>query len=161
MDMSYFLAFSALVCDHLSGITSLHLDTHWSHRNVALVMARSQHNVRAMELSIEGLDLEGSWEREQVGILDDYLRTNTLPGALQSLRLEVIQRYGNLEQGLAQCSRWIDDDVVHPVKGLGGSDLESIDVSFVRPETYWEREWRIWKRWAKLPDGDWRIEGAL
>ena len=163
-DMSYHLAFSALVCDHFPRITSLHLRIPWSLRNVALVLARSQHNVREMELSIltrQGLDSEGWWGRKQVEILDDYLRNNTLPGVLQSLRLEVVQRRGNLESGLALCSRWIDDDIVHPVKGLGGSDLKSVDVSFVLPESGLERERRIWKRWAKLPDEDWQIEGAL
>ena len=55
----------------------------------------------------------------------------------------------------------IDDDVVHPVTGLGGSDLKSIDVSFVLRESNLERERRIWKQWAKLPDWVWRIECAL
>ena len=159
--MDHHLVLSAFICNHFPRITSLHLDIPWSLRNVALVMARSQHNVRTMELSIftaGGLVLEGN---RLPGIFNDYLRNNTLPGVLQRLRLEVVQHYGKLELGLAECSRWIDDDVVHPVKSLGGSDLKSIDVSFVLPGNEYERERRIWKGWDKLPDGDWRIEGAV
>ena len=55
----------------------------------------------------------------------------------------------------------IDDDVVYPVTDLGGSDLKSIDVSFVLHERGLGRGRRIWKRWAKFPNGDWRMEGAL
>ena len=163
-EMNYHLTLSAFVCDHFPGITSLHLNIRWSLRNVALVIARSQHNVRAMELAIvtrQGLDSEGRWRRTQVAILNDYLRNNMFPGVLQSLRLDVVQISGELERSLAPCSRWIDDDIVHPVKGLGGSDLKSIDVSFVLQESVLGRERRIWKRWSKSPDGDWQIEGAL
>ena len=161
--MSCNLELIAFVCDHFPRITSLHLDIPWSLRNVALVMARSQHNVRAMEFSIvtrQSLDLQERWRRRQVRVLNNYLRNNTLPGPLQSLRLEVVQRFGKLEWDLAQCSRWIDDDVIHPVTGLGGSDLKSIDVSLVLRNDNFEQKRRIWRRWAKLPDGDWRIEGA-
>ena len=163
-EMSYHLALSAFVCDHFPGITSLHLDIPWSRRNVALVMARSQHNVGVMELSIitrQGLDSQKRWRQNQGTIPNDYLQNNMLPGALQSLRLEVVQHYGDLVRSLVQCSRWIDDDVVHPVTGLGGSDLKSIDVSFVLHESGLGRERRIWKRWSKSPDGDWQIEAAL
>ena len=156
---------SAFVCDHFPRITSLYLDIPWSLRNVALVMARSQHNVRAMELVIaaEGdLGSEGRWPQNQVETLNDYPRNEMLPGVLQSLRMDLVQYHGKLEWSLAQCTRWIDDDVVHPVTGLGGSDLKSIDVSFVLHHgSGFERERRIWRRWAKLPDGNWRIEGAL
>ena len=155
---------SSFVCDHFPRITSLHLDIPWSLRNIALVMARSQHNVRAIELSIvteQGLDSGGKWPWNQVEILNDHLRNNMSSGALQSLRLDVVQYRGELEPSLAHCSRWIDDDILHPVTGLGGSDLKSIDVSFVQAEGGSERERRIWKRWAKLPDGGWRMEGAV
>ena len=163
-EMNYHLALSSFVCDHFPGITSLHLDIGWSLRNVALVMARSQHNVRAMELSIvtrRGLDSEGKWRQNQVRILNDYLQNTMLPGTLQSIKLEVVQHYGDLVRTLALCSQWIEDDIIHPVKGLGGSDLRSIDALFILSESGLERERRIWKRWAKLSDGDWQIEGAL
>ncbi len=157
-EMSHHLAFSAFVCDHFPNITFLHLDIEWSRRNAALIMARSQHNVRAMELSIvanHGLP----WS--QVEILNDHLRNNMLSGALQSLRLDVFQCYDKLERSLAECSQWIDDDILHPVTGLGGLDLKSIEISFVQPVGGSERERRIWKRWDKLPDGAWRMEGAV
>ena len=158
-DTCHHLKISAFVCDHFPRITSLHLHIQWSLRNTSLIMARSQHNVRAMELSIvtkRGLNSGG---RDQVEIPNDHLRNNILSGALQSLRLDVIQCYDELERSLAQCSRWIDDDILHPVTGLGGSDLKSIDVSFVQPKAGSEQERRIWKQWAKSPDGDWRMEG--
>ena len=157
-EMSHHLEISAFVCDHFPNITFLHLGIGWSRRNTALIMARSQHNVRAMELSIvanHGLP----WS--QVEILNDDLRNNVLSGALQSLRLEVFQCYDKLEPSLARCSQWIDDDILHPVTGLGGPNLKSIDVLCVQPVGGSERERRIWKRWAKLPDGDWRMEGTV
>ena len=162
--MSCQLTLSAFICDHFPGIASLHLDIRWPLRNVALVMARSQHNVRVIELSVlihPGLDFQGRCQWNQVETLKDYPRNNMSPGVLQSLRVDVVQYRGDLKRSLALCSQWIDDDVVHPVTGLGGSDLKSIDVSFVLHERGSGRERRIWKRWAKLRDGDWRIEGAL
>ena len=164
LEIGHHLECSAFVRDHFPGITSLHLDIPWSLRNISLVMARSQHNMRAMELSIAtqgDQGLEGRWQRNQVETLNDYLRNNKFPGVLQTLRMDVVQLHGKLELSLVQCSRWIDDDVVHPVTGLGGTYLKSIDVSFVLHESGSGRERRIWKRWAKLPDGVWRIEGAL
>ena len=163
-EMRTHLEISAFVCNHSPSITSLHLHIRWSLRNIALVMARSQHNVRVLELSIrtnQGIDLREGWPRHQVEILDDHLRNNVLPGALQSLRLDVVQTHGGLERSLTRCSQWINNDILHPVTGLGGSDLKSIDASFVQREGGSERERRIWKRWAKSPDGDWRMEGAV
>ena len=156
--MSYHLALPAFVCDHFPGITSLQLDIPWSLRNVALIMALSQHNVRTMELSILTVGGLGRWRLNQVEALNYYPRNNMLPGPLQSLTLDVVQRSDELEQGLVQCSRWIDDDVVHPMTGLGGSNLKSIDVLH---ESGFAGKQKIWRRWVKLPDGDWRIEGTL
>ena len=164
LEMSYHLEISAFISDHFPRITFLHLHIRWSLRNAALIMARSQHNVRVMELSILPIhspNLRERWPWNQVEFLNGYLRNNMLLGALQNLRLNVVQCGGNLELSLAQCSQWIDDDILHPVTGLGGSDLKSIDISFVQPEGGSEREPRIWKRWAKLPDGDWRVEGTV
>ena len=157
---SHHLEISAFVCDHFPGITSLHLTIPWPLRNAALVMARSQRNVRAMELSIFAYG-EVPWQLNPVEALNDYPRNNMLPGVLRSLRLDVVQCSGELEWGVAQCSRWIDDNVVHPATGLGGSDLKSVDLSLIIREIRSERERRTWKRWVKLPGGDWRIEGAL
>ena len=161
-EIGHHLERSALVRDHFPGITSLHLDIGWSLRNVALVMARSQRNVRAVELSIPAqgdLGSEGRRWLNQAETLNDYPQNNMLPGALQSLRLDVGQFYGELERSLAL---WIDDDVIHPVTGLGGSDLKRIDISFVLHHgNGFERERKIWRRWARLPNGDWQIEGAL
>ena len=63
-EMRTHLEISAFVCDHFPRITFLHLDIRWSLRNTALVLARSQHNVRAVELSMvtmDGLDSKGRW----------------------------------------------------------------------------------------------------
>src|SRR5258706_1019046 len=150
-EVSHHLEISAFVCDHFPRITFLHLDIQWSLRNVALIMARSQHNVRTMELSISpihGLDSGGRWPWNQVEILNDYLRNNMASGALQSLRLDMVQCCGKLEPSVAQCSQWIDDDILHPVTGWGGSDLKSIDVSFVKPMGGSGRERRTLQRWA-------------
>ena len=160
-DASHHLKISAFVYDHFPRITSLRLDIQWSLRNTALMMARSQRNVRAMELSIETMHCLDSGERDQVEIPNDHLRNKMLLGALQSLRLNVVQCGGELELSLSQCSQWIYDDILHPVTGLGGSDLKSIDVSFVQPKAGSERERRIWKRWVKLPDVGWRMEGTV
>ena len=158
-EMSYYLEISAFICDHFPRISLLHLHIRWPFRNAALTVARSQHNVRVMELTIlpiHSLDLEERWPWNHVEFLDDHLRNNILSGALQSLRLNVFQGDGGIEWSLAQCSRWIDYDILHPITGLGSSDLKSIDVSFIQHEGGSEQEPRIWKRWAKLPDGNWR-----
>ena len=158
---SHHLDTSAFVSGHFPGITSLHLNIPWSLRNAALVMARSQRNVREMELSIFTSGAEAGWRLNRVEGFNDYHRNNMLPGVLRSLRLGVNQHSGELEWGVAQCSRWIDNDVIHPVIGLGGSDLKSIELSLIIREGESERERRTWKRWVKSPDGVWRIEGAL
>ena len=161
---SHHLETSAFICDHFPGITSLRLNITWSLRNAALVMARSQHNVRAIALSIPPngvLDSEEGWRLNRVKSLNDYPQNNMLPGVLQSLRVDVVQSRGNLEWSLVQCSQWIDDDIIHPMTGLGGPDLGSIDLSLRIRKSGLEPERRIWKRWVKLLDGDWRIEGAL
>ena len=161
--MNYHLQISSFICDHFPRITFLHLDIRWSLRNAALTVARSQHNVRVMDLSILPIyspDLGRWWPWNQVEFLNDHLRNNMLSGTLQSLRLNVVQCGGESKLSLAHCSKWIDDDILHPVTGLGGSDLKSIDVSLVQREGGSERKRRIWKQWAKLPDGNWQMEGC-
>jgi len=152
--------------DHFPRITSLHLDIPWAFRDFALVMARSQYNLQSLELRIvteSGLDME---ERERklshtVEIPADYLRTSTLPAALKTLKLEVVQDYSELGHSIAPCTRWIDYDVLPSVTGLGGPDLRSTEVWFVQPESKLARKRVLWRQWIKLPNGDWQMEGCF
>lgn len=161
---NYHLELSSFIRDQFPGITSLHLDIPWSLRNPALVMARSQHNVRTLKLSVftkynllsEVRELR--WRNQTVEISTDYLRNAKLPATLRGLRLDVFQSFFKLEWSVALCSRWIDDIILPPVTGLGGSDLERIDVSFIQPETRLGREQVIRKRWIKSPNEEWQIE---
>lgn len=152
----------SFISNHFPGITALHLIMPWSHRNFALLMARSQPNVHALELYVNaGLSLECSEERERkygdvVEVPTDYLREGTLPAALQTLKLEIVQTAYNLEQSVACCARWIDDNVLP--SGLSGSNLKIIDVSFIRPETAATRERMLWRRWVKSPNDYWQME---
>jgi hypothetical protein len=150
-------------------ITSLHLGIPWSLRNFALVIARSQPNVHALDLAIDadfGLYFE---ERAsiQLGhdaeVPADYLRENVLLAALETLKLDMVQTSrGNLEQSVTCCTRWIDDTVLRSVSGLGGPDLKGIDLSFVQRERKLERERVFWQGRVKSPTNDWQvIESSL
>jgi len=149
--------------DRFPGITSLHIDTLWAFRNVALVMARSLYNVQSLELRIVTEFTLYAKERERrlgykAEIPADYLRTTTLPAALKTLKLEMVQLKNELECNIAPCTRWIERDVLPSVTGLGGPDLRSIEVWFVQPESRLGRERVHWRQWIKLPNGDWQME---
>lgn len=160
--LHYHLTLSSFLRNYFPGITSLRLDIPWSLRNFALLLARSQHSVQALELSIitgYGLD----WEERKLRIYEveiptDYLHDAVLPAVLQSIRLDVVQIVYRFEESVSVCARWINDNVLHSVTGLGGSDLKCIDVSFDRPEDWIERGQVILKRWIKPPNEDWRLE---
>jgi hypothetical protein len=123
-------------------------------------MARSQHNVQALELIItteSGLDRDEK-RNEGVEVPIDFLREAVFPAALQSLKLEVVQTSHNLEDNIAPCTRWIWDHVLLGVGGLGGSDLRSIDVWSVQPECQVARERVLRRRWVKSSNDGWQIE---
>jgi len=150
----------SFIRDRFPGITSLQLDIQWSLRNFALVMARSQRNVRLLELCI-ATEFGLHWERElsdEVEVPTEYLCETMLPATMQTLKLEVVQISYELERSVECCARWINSIVLPSATGLGGSDLKSIDVSFVQPERGLARERALSRRWAKLPGGDWQIE---
>jgi len=156
---------SSFIRDYFPEITLLHLSIPWSLRRPALVIARSQDNVQALELSVvtkSGLDWEESrlWSYEEE-VPTDYFRNSTFPAVLQSLKVDVAQTSYELERSVPPCTRWISDNILPPVTGLGGSDLKYIDVSFVQPKSVLERERVISKRWVKSPDDDWQIEECL
>ena len=159
------LTLSSFLHNHFPGITSLRLDIPWSLRNFAVVLARAQHSVQALELSIvtgHGLDWEeGKLRTYEVEIPTDYFGTGVLPAVLRSIRLDVVQTFHQLEDSVSVCTRWIDDNILPSVAGLGGPDLKCIDVSFVQPEDGTERERVISKRWIKSPDEDWQLEKCL
>ena len=152
--------------DRFPRITSLHLDIPWAFRNFALVMARSQYNVQSLELRVVTEFRLDRKQRERylsskVEIPADYLRTTTLPAALKTLKLEMVQAKNELEWIIAPCTRWIDYNVLPSVTGLGGPDLRSVEVWFVQPESELARERVLWRQWIKLPNGDWQMEGCL
>jgi len=155
----------SFVRDYFPGITLLHLSIPWSLRGPALVIARSQDNVQTLELSVVtwiGLDLDDIKLRSYEGeIPTDFSRNSTFPAALQSLKLHVVQTSYDLRYSVMACTRWIREDILPPVPGLGGSDLKYIDVSFVQPKSVLERERVISKRWAKSPNDDWQMEECL
>jgi len=157
----------SLIRDSFPGLTSLQLHIQWSFRNFALVIARFQRNVQVLKLVIEttsGLDHE---EREftrleyQEDILTAYFSESTSPAPLQSLRLEVIQTYDELERSIAPCIRWVGNDTLPSVIGLGGPDLKSLDVSFIQPESKLVQGRILRKRWVKSIKGDWEIDKCL
>jgi len=162
---NYYITLSSSLRNHFPGITSLHLDIPWSLRNFAVVLAQAHHSVQVLELSIvtrHGLD----WEEKQVmtyevEIPTDYSGNAMLPAALQSIRLDVVQTFHQLEDSVSVCTRWIGDNILPSVTGLGGSGLKCIDVSLVQPEDGTERERVITKRWIKSPNDDWQLEKCL
>jgi hypothetical protein len=151
---------SSFIRGHFPTITSLHLSILWGYRNHAMVIARSQHNVQALKL-ITYIQEEMNEERMAsyfpVEVLNDPLQQAMLPMALQTLELEVDQYYGDLELSVTRCSRWIFDDVVPPVTGLGGTGLRSIRLLVSQPERRSVARGRVLSRqWVKLPNGDWQ-----
>ena len=156
----------SLIRDCFPRISSLQLHIQWSFRNVALVIARFQRNVQALNLVIEtlqGLDYE---EEIEAMVLDRhnkittaYLSTEQAP--LQSLRLDVTQTYYELEQSVAPCTRWVESDTILSVIGLGGPDLKHVDVSFIQLETNWVQERVLRRQWAKSIKGEWEVYKCL
>ena len=156
----------SLIRDCFPRISSLQLHIQWSFRNVALVIARFQRNVQALTLVIEtlkGLDYE---EEIEATVLDHhnkittaYLSTEQAP--LQSLRLDVTQAYYKLEQSVAPCTRWVENDTLPSVTGVGGPDLKSVDVSFIQLETNWVQERVLRRQWAKSIKGEWEVYRSL
>jgi len=157
----------SLIREYFPGITSLQLDVQWSFRNGALVIARFQRNVQVLKLVIEttcGLDHEGrEWTRlgHQEDIATPHFHESTLPAPLQSLRLDVIQSCDELERSVAPCTRWVDNDTLSSVTGLGGPDLKSVDVSFIQPERKFIPGRVLQRQWVKSIKGDWEIDKYL
>jgi hypothetical protein len=77
----------------IARIIPLHLEIPSSLRNCDLVMARSQHNVQALELFVNAessLNREEK-EKEKAEVPADYLHEATCVAALQSLKPGVVQ----------------------------------------------------------------------
>ena len=160
------LTLISFVRDRFPRITSLHFTIPWGLRDYALVMARSLHSVQALNLVIDatsGLDwpmlVPGSGYAEEVPT--EYLRGAVLPAAIQYLSLEVVQITPSLEHSAACCTRWIVNNILHCVTGLGGPHLKSIDAVFVKHELDSEREQVLRMRWVKSINGGWQTEKYL
>ena len=155
----------SLIRDCFPGITSLQLHIQWSFRNIALVLARFQRNVRVLKLVIEtsyGIDhkrLEPMPGPPRDDITIAYLSTSQ--ASLQSLRLDVTQKYHELERSIAPCTRWIENDTLPSVTGVGGPDLKSVDALFIQPESRLVQERVVRRQWAKSNEGDWEINKCL
>jgi hypothetical protein len=150
---------SSFIRDHFPTITSLHLSIPWGYRNHAMVIARSQHNVQALKLYIqEGMNNKAVTPYFPAEVLNDPLHQATLPMALQTLELEVDKCFGDPEQSATQCSRWVFDDVVPPVTGLGGTGLKSIGLLVSQPKSRTvERERVLSRQWVKAPNDGWQM----
>ena len=140
---------SSFICDHFPMITSLHLSIPWVLRNYAMAMARSQHNVQVLKLDLYIRD----WIMDEGIVPDDPLHRVMLAAALHTLKLEVVQSHRDLERGATQCIRWVFDDVVPYVIGLGGAGLTRIDLSVSR---FVERERILSRQWRKAPNDGWK-----
>ena len=155
----------SLIRDCFPRISSLQLHIQWSFRNVALEIARFQRNVQALTLDIgtlEGLDyeeIEATVPDRHNEITTAYLSTEQAP--LQSLRLDITQTYHELEQSVAPCTRWVENDTLPFVTGVGGPDLKSVDVSFIQLETNWVQERVLRRQWAKSIKGEWEMYRSL
>ena len=144
-------------------ITSLHLSIPWGLRNHAMVIARSQRKVQALKLVIniwEGMKEEDMTPYHPVEDPNEPLRCSTLPAVLQILKLEVVQSHDELEQSATWCSRWVFDDVIPSLTGLGGTGLKSIGLSVSQQRrTSAGTERVLLRQWVKAPNGDWqRVE---
>ena len=147
---------SSFIRNHFPAITSLHLSIPWAFRNCAMAMARSQHNVQALKLVVVGMDCYFP-----VDVLNDQLHQANQakwPAALQTLTLEAVQFRGELERGATRCSRWVFDNVVPPVTGLGGAGLKSIGLSLSQPTSRSAGRERVLSRqWVRAPNDVWQL----
>jgi len=154
---------SSFISDHFPMIKSLDLSILWEFRNHAMVTARSHHRVQTLKLVImirDGINDDEVDPCFPVGAPNDQLHCAMLPAALQTLKLEVTEFNGELERSAIRCNRWIFDDVIPSVTGLGGPGLKSIgllvSVYKGRPVA---REQALSRQWVKAPNGDWhRVE---
>jgi len=162
--MDFLAALPSFIRDRFPGITSLHFNLPWSLRHFVLALARSQYNLQTLKLFIDtkfGLDREEVFIRYPEWVSDDIDRKIMWPAALQSIKLEVVQTYCELEWSVTPCTQWISDNVLPSVTGLGSSDLKNVEVLFIQPES--ELAWKrvLWKRWIRTPNNDWKIEKCL
>ena len=152
---------SFFIRDHFPAITSLHLTIEWTFRNCAMAMARSQRNVQALKLVILRMDYGESEEMGccfHVDVPNDQIHQAKLPLALQTITLEAILFRGELEWGATRCSRWVFDNVVPSVTGLGGTGLKSISVVVSQPKSRSvERERVLSRQWVRAPNDDWQV----
>ena len=152
---------SSFIRNHFPAITSLHLSIPWAFRNCAMAMARSQHNVQALKLIVVGIDYAESGEMDccfPVDVPNNPLHQAKLPATLQSLTLEAVQFRGELERGATRCSRWVFDNVIPPVTGLGGTGLKSIGLLLSQPKSgSVERERVLSRQWVRAPNDGWQI----
>jgi hypothetical protein len=153
---------SPFIRDHFPTITSLHLSIPWGYRNNAMIIARSQPNVQALKLRIYFPDEEESGEGGDADFrfpgedFNDQLHQAMLTAALQTLDLEVVQSHDEQERATS-CIRWVFDDIVPPVTGLGGTGLKSIDLSASQPTSESGESQRVLLRqWVKASNGDWQ-----
>ena len=161
---NHLLTFPSFIRDHFPKITSLHLSMLWALRYYAMVLVRSQHNVQALKLVIsieDEIDDEGSGETNTcspVEVPNDQPHQAMWPAALQTLKLEAVQYHGELEQGATRCIRWVSNDVIPSVTGLGGPDLKSIDLLVFQPKSRSvERERVLSRQWVRAPNDVWQV----
>jgi hypothetical protein len=155
---------ASFIRDHFPRITSFHLHMPWLLRNCAMGLARSQHNVHTVKLVIDtkyGIGYTGSGEIHSfypVEVSNDLLHQARLPSALRTLMLEVIHARNDLERCAAECTRWLYDDIIPSVPGLGGPDLKSIDILVIQPKSESvERERVLSRRLVKVSNDDWQM----
>ena len=152
---------SSFILDHFPMITSLTISMLWKYRNHAMETAQSQHRLKALKLDIIIRDEIEDHEIDPyfpVEAPNDQPHRTMLPAALQTLKLEVTQYdvHDKLERSAARCSRWVCDDVIPSVTGLGGPALKSIDLLVsLRKGRPTAREQVLSRQWVKVPNGDW------
>ena len=162
--MKYILAPSPFIHDHFPAITSFHLSIPWEFRNRAIMMARSQPNVQTLKLVT--IIWERIYDKDSgatdclflVEVLNDQLHHAKLPAALQTLTLEAVQHCGELERGATRCIKWVLDDVIHSVTGLGGTSLKSVSLLVSQPKSRSvERERVLSRQWVRAPNDVWQV----
>ena len=156
---------SSFILDHFPMITSLTISILWKYRDRAMETAQSQHRLQALKLDIMIRDEIEEDEIDPCFPVDtpnDQPHRAVLPAALQTLKLEVTQYdvHDKLERSATRCSRWVCDDIIPSVTGLGGPALKSIDLLLsLRKGGPTAREQVLSRQWVKVPNGDWhRVE---
>jgi hypothetical protein len=126
-------------------LTSLDVDIRYYSCNGVLLLARTLPNVTRLQLNIK----EDQWLQKHEEPIDDTTNpgqypAETLEGPLSSVHVNVTLTY-NRQRCMQLCEHWVVHTVLWPAAGLGGPNLQEVELVFSEPDTL-PVLWWCWKQ---------------